>query len=590
MSKAIYACSRRESFDSNDEEKLINICNRLEPDNIESDVDHRISVNERVCYGIMNYQPTISIDEDSLLLGYLYEERENWNETLTGFPDGSYALFRTDENHLEVIADVAGTRTIWYYFDDELFLASTSQRAIIMFLGDFIFDSRVIPWMLSTGSLGPKYSWDERLERIPPDSSVVLNRQDWSLSSKKNPIEFPGKERSKEEHKKLLKDAIEETIDSLKDLNLDKWALPLSGGYDSRAILCFMDQKKNINEEIQTVTWGLQESLEEKENDAYLAREVAKELGVPHKYYPTDLSEESVEKIFDRFLYFGEGRTDHFSGYADGMRIWSDLFEENFTGIIRGDVGFSTLPESPPPLIRLEYECRLCSDYSNLKDLVDIYNLPDQNLPSEFKPKEDESLSKWRDRFYQTYRLPIVIAALSDLKYSYVEQINPMLSKAILKVWRELPDNLREDKVLFKEVVNSVGPKIPHATKGANASLKEILREKEITEMFVDELTSEYSEKIFDSEFIEHILNKIQKKIVPSDKSTLSLRQKLKKLIPKYLEDYLFKNIIFKSRVLSNFYYSIAPPNLDWYKLAFRVFIIIRMYEILEEDSKVVKK
>jgi len=597
MSKAIYAYRRNGIFDSNNKKKLKKICERLKPDNVESEVEHRISVDEKVCYGVMNYQPVISIDGRNLLLGYLYEQRENWNEPLTQFPDGSYALFREDKNHLEVVADVAGSRTIWYYFDDKLFITSTSQRAIIMFLGDFIFDDRVIPWILSTGSLGPEYSWDKRLERIPPDSSVVLDKRDWSISSRENPIEFSVKERSREEHKKLLKGAIEETIDSLKNLNINKWALPLSGGCDSRALLCFMDQNDSIPEEIQTITWGLEESLEDKDNDAFIAKKVAKTIGVPHRYYPISFSEEPVEKNFDRFLKCVEGRIDHFTGYEDGLNMWADLFDKNIQGIIRGDSpfwgGLGELSGSDKKIVRRKMGCPLCSDYSKLGDLVKNSNLPEQHFPSNLELNADESLISWGDRLYQNYRTPIILAALSDLKYSFLEQINPLHSKLVIKRMRELPKDLRSDKSFFAEIVDSISPEIPYAKRGATYPFGDILRKNEVVELFIKKIRTERSKEIFSSELIDFVLDGIQRKNNPpnSDYSTQSLGQKLKELTPKNWRDFIFKDVLSQSEVFLNFYYLIVHSHtVDKNKLAFRVFIIIRMIEIFEEDVKVIEK
>jgi len=263
MGKALFVCSRERSLDSKDEEKILAICGALEPDNITSEVEHRSSIDGDVGYGIMNYQPSITITDNSVLLGKLYEENEKWDEPRTNFPDGSYAIFREDEDHLEVVTDPAGSRTIWYYFGDDLFLASTSQRAIIMFLGDFVFDERVIPWMLSAGTLGPEYSWDKRLQRVPLNSSVILDKEEWLISQKRNPIEFDVKERSREEHKELLKEAFEATMSSFQNQDLDEAVLTLSGGADSRSLLCLLDEHTDISEYLTTITWGIKKSIEE---------------------------------------------------------------------------------------------------------------------------------------------------------------------------------------------------------------------------------------------------------------------------------------------------------------------------------------
>ena len=97
------------------------------------------------------------------------------------------------------------------------------------FAGGFQFNEQVVPWVLSTGSLGPSLSWDKRIEKLPPDSSMVLDKRDWSVSIKTTPIDFTPLDQPDEQHERMLRGALEETIQSL-DLDLTKWVLALSGG------------------------------------------------------------------------------------------------------------------------------------------------------------------------------------------------------------------------------------------------------------------------------------------------------------------------------------------------------------------------
>jgi len=586
MAKAIYICSREASLDSKDEEKIFEICETLEPDNITSEVEHRSSIDGDVGYGIMNYKPSITIADNSVLLGRLYEENEKWDEPSTNFPDGSYAIFREDEHYLEVVTDPAGSRTIWYYFGDDLFLASTSQRAILMFLGNFVFDERVMPWMLSAGTLGPEYSWDKRLQRVPLNSSVILDKKKWLISEKRNPVKFDAKDRSREEHKELLEEAFEETMKSFQNLDLNEAVLTLSGGTDSRALLCLLDEHTDISEYLTNITWGVEKSIEEEGYDAYVARKLANKFDVPHRFYNLENRDESIEKVIDRYLRCSEGRVDQPFGFMDGMKVWEDLFEDDLTNVIRGDVGFSTGPTSSQRIIRIWYDGGLCSDFSNLKDFTDKFNLLGQELPQELERNENGSFINFRDRFYQNYRFTTILAAYSDVKYSYVEQINPLLSRKILERWRELPDHLRADKSLFEEIVNSWSPDVPYAKKSGLLKPDDVLRDEELIDLIQNKIQSKCALNLFNQEFIDHILEGITKEGSSANSSeSSSLRKKLKELIPKPIEKSIFKDCIYKSDVLTNFYFSIAPPTVDNYRLAFRVYILIRMCEILKNDA-----
>lgn len=570
MSKVIYACSRSRSFDSKDKMRISEICKKLEPDNISPPVNHKISYNDRIAFGIMNPPKSIICNDTSLLLGYLYEQSGRWYEPLSEFPDGSYALFRDSPDYLEVVSDPAASRTIWYYFDDNLFISSTSQRAIILFIGNFVFDERVIPWILSTGSLGPELSWDKRLQRLGPDSSVILDKENWSISTKQNPINFAEVSRSDSEHQRLLTNAIKKTIESLKNINYNEWVLPLSGGYDSRGILCFIKDNGGNTEDLQTITWGLKDSIKEQGNDAKVAEDLARILGVHHSYYHTNISEEPIEKVIDRFILCGEGRIDHLSGYMDGFEIWRKLHEDGVQGIIRGDEGFGWSPALSELSVLQSVGCNLCSNIPNLKNITTEYGFPTQELPVDLEMKEGESLEQWRDRLYHVFRLPTILAALSDLKFSYVEVINPLISRSILHQVRELPDHLRTNKVLFKSIVNTIGPNIAYADKGANLPPRDILRKKEVVNLLKQKIQSEHARDIFGPDFVSFILKGIKTGSV-NQASKRSLEQKIIRLIPPFIKNRVSK---------------VYSPAIDGNILAFRAYIIIRMHEILSNDCK----
>lgn len=222
MSKVIYACSRDFSFTEKENLQLQKICAALTPDNLISPLQHRISVSDQIAFAITNHHFLFQELDESLLLGSIFDQQNSWHKPKTEFPDGSYAIFRNDEDFIEIVSDFAASRTIWYYFDENIFITSTSQRAIILFLRDFKFDSRVIPWMLSTGTLGPELSWDTRIRRIPPDASVILDKTNWAISLHQNEVIFLPQSISSVEQKQLLTNAIRKSIESLQQLDFSK--------------------------------------------------------------------------------------------------------------------------------------------------------------------------------------------------------------------------------------------------------------------------------------------------------------------------------------------------------------------------------
>lgn len=573
MSKIIYVCAKN-NLPVSIEKRLQDICKNLAPDNI-TPSKPKISISENSAYGIMNPVSSILESGNSVLIGQLFEKKVNWAELSQDLLDGSYALFRDGGEYFEIVSDPVASRTIWYYMDKEIFISSTSQRAITMFIGSFEFDDRVIPWILSTGSLGPSFSWDKRIKRVPPDSSVILNRKEWSISGKSNPIEFIPLDQLDDQHEQLLRESLESTFESL-NCDFSSWVLPLSGGVDSRGILCLLRKTAKDFDHLKTITWGLESSLHEEKNDAYVAKELANALKVSHKYYHTNLSEEPIEKIINRFILLGEGRIDHIAGYMDGFEIWKTLFEEGVQGVIRGDHGFSSKKVSSPSTVRHKVGCALCSDFSNLRNYKN-YGFATQKLPENLLQKKGEKLEGWRDRLIHEFRLPAILSSLTDLKLPYVELINPLLSRKILQQVRQLPDHLRSEKTLIRKIIISLSPDVDFATQSATASTKNILKQKNITHLIEGELSSKNAKSIFPTEFLDTISNGLnaeqQTKTIQSGSS--SLKSFLKRFVPKYIKNAIRKNA--------------SLPKVDHNILAFRVFLISRMNAVLIDDSNRVR-
>jgi len=196
---------------------------------------------------------------------------------------------------------------------------------------------------------------------------VILDKNNWEISVKSNPIQFSVDPQSLQEHQKNLKSSILKTIHSLKDLDFSAWALPLSGGYDSRALLSFLVKSGISPEKIKTITWGLPHFLSEKNNDAFIAQKVAEHFGLNHQFYSTELSSESINVLVDRFLFCGEGRIDHLAGYMDRFKIWKHLYTDGIPGIIQI---LKIYPNSTSSLDCRRRFCRL----TLIRDLMNLWN------------------------------------------------------------------------------------------------------------------------------------------------------------------------------------------------------------------------
>ena len=575
MAKVIYIYSR-EVCESGLEDKLRGICDRLSPEHIEARRS-RVEVGEHWAVGIANPSDAVEEKDGALLMGAVLEGKSPWYEVGKEAPDGSYVIFRRGGQEFEVITDPVASRTVWVYRDDMEVVVSTSQRAMVLYLESFQFNHEVIPWMLSTGSLGPGLSWDRRFRPMGPDTTLRIKREDWVVEQESRPIEFEVVERSRDEHKKRLRAALEACFQAL-EVDFGEWALPLSGGYDSRAILCFLKEQGRDLEELQVITWGLKSALNEPGTDAYVAKQLADFYEVDFRYFNTDISEEPVEVLLERFLLCGEGRIDHIAGYMDGFDTWKKQFQSGVLGVIRGDEGFGWNPVSSPLTVRLSTSCALCTDFSNLKDYQE-FGLAEQNLPEELKRQEDESLEKWRDRIYHQFRGATALAALTDLKTPYVELINPLMARRILKVVRELPDDLRTSKALFREIVDEVSPDIGYATKAATALPRHILKRPEMARELRRELESGHAKSVLPEVLVDRVLEdmRVEGGVEEAEDGGRLTRWKrrLRAMIIRFLPQSV------KNRLQDH----VIAPSVDPNVLAFRLYIVSRMTSILESAA-----
>jgi hypothetical protein len=163
------------------------------------------------------------------------------------------------------------------------------------------------------------------------------------------------------------------------------------------------------------------------------------------------------------------------------------------------------------------------------------------------------------------------LAALSDLKLSYVEQMNPLLSRKILTVFRQLPEHLRTDKSLFKRVVARIGPPCEIADAKATASSENILSQRGIVEVLRGEIDSERARLLIPSGLIMKVVQNLQISDGPATAHRHSFRSKFKELVPLFAKDFLKENGV--------------VPSLNFNVLAFRIYLISQMYAVLSADA-----
>ena len=571
MSKALLICPRRSDtfLRSILHRRIKQLNEQLAPDNITFRAP-LVLEHGGVTAAIFNPNETVKTHGASFALGQMISPSEDWWRPGAEVPEGTYALFRTGEGVSELVTDTLASRTIWYAQTEDIFLASTSQRALLPFLRSFEPHAPALSWMISAGHLGPDNVWDARLSALEGDARLRLDHATWQLTAERTPAVFEPADLPYEAHKARLKEALRETLGGLR-LDYGRWALPLSGGYDSRAILTMLGEREGL----KTLTWGVRSALEDKRSDAYVAKALSRHFGVAHQYFETDLSEEPIEAIFNRFLVAGEGRVDHISGYMDGFGIWKQLFEGGVSGILRGDESFGWTQVDTAWDVRRTTGLHLLSDFRNLEP----HTLPAQPLAETLEQRPGESLATWRDRLYHTCRVPVILAALSDLKTPYVELFNPLIVGKLVEQVRTLPDELRTSKQLFRDIIVEEGPAIDFAKREATRDRGDILKEPHIVHYLQDELGSAQARRVLSADFLRFATQNV-KVSDPSESSKRFLgKEQLKGALNRYLPKSLRK--AGKS--------ALQKPAMDANRAAFRAFLVVKMYDMLEADATLFK-
>ena len=128
-------------------------------------------------------------------------------------------------------------------------------------------------------------------------------------------------------------------------------------------------------------------------------------------------------------------------------------------------------------------------DYSG-NHLIRKAGLPPQPLPDWMRRGSDESLAAYRDRLCQQFRIPMILAALSQIKCAYVEVLNPLLSRRTLAAVQTMPDSLRNDKALVSRQIRSLGPPVPFAATESTPAPEVYLTEPDMVHELLNELST----------------------------------------------------------------------------------------------------
>lgn len=563
MAGFILTCSRQGAAAPSRADDLRRLALHLAPDNITPNPPH-VAASDGLAWVVINPVPGVRVRDNGVCLGALFEDVD-WSVPLSRAPNGSFALLRHDDRHVELVTDLFASRTVWYTHTDELFLASTSQRALVALLGSFEPEPEAVTWMIASGSLGPDLGWDRRLRHIPTGTRLSLDRRTWELSNTSERIHYSAADLPEAQHLARLRDGIFAVCRDL-DLSSTPSVLTLSGGYDSRSLLLGL---AHAGKPPACVTWGLGSSRDDPLNDAVVARILAERYGRSFEYLLTDPTDEPLHDILTRLLKAGEGRAEDLGGYTDGLEIWRRLFASGAGAFIRGDApGWGYAPLVNEFVTRsLENRLTLLGDYPDAH-LIRRLDLAPQHVDPGLYRQDGESLGAYDDRLLTEFFTPVFRAALTDVKCAYVEAISPLLGRQVVDVVAQMPEELRYCRSGFKRVVTELAPDIPFAKHPADAVSDQYLQWPQTLRELLVELSSQRARDVLSESALGLLVGELERP-ASVESAKVRLRSRIKAVVPQRVV-----------RVL-------RPPrwHLHSRQVGFRAYIASRMAAILSEDA-----
>ena len=403
-------------------------------------------------YGIQNSEGVAKPEKDRLVIGWIHHSESDNADVFNSEADGSYAIIKNTEDKISFFSDQFSSRTLWYYFDDNKLVISTSQRAVIALKGSFNLNEETLAWYLSSGTQGPFISWDQDINQVLPNIEYKLNLNDWHLDLEQKPgMDLPSSGSTKmDDYLDIYKDKVTQSLDQIiNEYPKGQVLMPLSGGLDSRLLLS-LSRNADIDDKLTLVNWGIPK-YEDALNDKVAAQRLA-------KFYNKDLLDMSLpikiddyDQILNLFVEASEGRIDHFNAFTDGFKMWNDFFQRGYQAIVRGDIPFVT----EIYLNRLQIKSKM-----GLSSFINSTNINNFNVKKYSKLQNEdltkrlkgESLIRWRDRTYSSIRVPLLLAAYSHQTSGFVENRTPMMSWSLFKLYMGLPDKEKGDKLHIKKL------------------------------------------------------------------------------------------------------------------------------------------
>jgi asparagine synthetase B (glutamine-hydrolysing) len=352
-------------------------------------------------------------------------------------------------------------------------------------------------------------------------------------------------------------------------------AILLSGGTDSQYIFYAIAEYVSDTSKLTTVSWGQNKKL--KDSDMKIAYDISKKFGTKHI-----VLRKNILNFKDEFIDMFDaqsGMTDSSFYHANELNVIKQLREQyKIFSLFRGDecFGFKQQVETfnnalisidmafPENINDIENwfknKSNVFEKYRGfIKDLVYNYNLN----PNEVK-----------DTLYVNERLTMALHPLNYFKYHYQHVYNPLIDADILTFVKTVPNNYRDDKLLFRKCLEkkfynkfrySIAKKTNLIQWGDKIALS-----KKLQNYFKDEL--KLLPHIFNENYFQSCLNSFSNKRV-------IIKKKIKMLYLKFAPHFIgYKIFTFKARMNRNIKQN-KNVSIEPYFYLFRIVTLSRWFK-----------
>lgn len=276
----------------------------------------------------------------------------------------------------------------------------------------------------------------------------------------------------------------------------EKTVIFLSGGVDSRAILGgALEVVEGHGEKLHTVSWGA--SMGSADSDVAVSALIARHLQTNHRF--TQRKIEDYREHFARVNCLIDGLSDMAGFYPYEYQIMVNLRHLGYERVLRGDEVFGwSFPASTNEGAFALANLRRLRDVKGLAGVVqgtyydELCQASDAAVDAALFEARDLSPNQAKDFFYFTHRLQCYLQTASYYKQVELDQRNVLLDDALLDFMEKVPDPMRIDKTLFRQVVLQEYPRLaqfPYSKRSNTENwLKLLATESPVREYVLAEL------------------------------------------------------------------------------------------------------